>query len=214
MLESRLVIVRRSDRFVVVDKPSGLLSVPGKGEANQDCVASRVREMFPMASGPLVVHRLDMDTSGLMVLGLDAAAQRSLSMQFEGRTTGKRYVAIVDGVMEHDRGEVGLPMRLDVDHRPRQIVDHQHGKPSLTRWRVLSNEGECTRVELEPVTGRTHQLRVHMAAIGHAILGDPLYGEQPRIKSMAPRLCLHAAELDFDDPESGERVRVRSVPGF
>jgi tRNA pseudouridine32 synthase / 23S rRNA pseudouridine746 synthase len=214
VLEAHLKIVHQTPRLVVVDKPAGLLSVPGKGEANQDCVAARVREMFPDASGPLVVHRLDMDTSGLMVLGLDAAAQRDLSMQFERRTTFKRYVAIVDGVMEAETGEVDLPMRLDVDRRPVQIVDHDHGKASLTRWRVIKNEGECSRVELEPVTGRTHQLRVHMAAIGHAILGDPLYGEQPRTRGMAPRLCLHASVLEFDDPASGERVRVRSEAEF
>lgn len=209
-----LNIVRQTDRYVVVDKPSGLLSVPGKGEANQDCVATRVREMFPQASGPLVVHRLDMDTSGLMVLALDAAAQRDMSMQFEGRSTCKRYIAIVDGVMESASGEVDLPMRLDVNRRPLQIVDHQQGKASLTRWRVLSCEGECTRIELEPVTGRTHQLRVHMAAIGHAILGDPLYGEQPRTREMAPRLLLHASVLEFNDPATRQRVRAESVPSF
>lgn len=197
-----------------MDKPAGLLSVPGKGEANQDCVASRLGVRFPHATGPLIVHRLDMDTSGLMVLALDPEAHRVLSRQFEARTTAKRYIAHVDGQPESDFGEIDLPIRLDVERRPIQIVDHVAGRPSLTRWRVLARHPGHTRLELEPVTGRTHQLRLHLASINLPILGDVLYGPQPRTRTLAPRLCLHAAMLEFDDPDSGERRRVESPAPF
>lgn len=205
-------MVYRGPRCLVVDKPSGLLAVPGKGERGRVCVPACLALMLDGVL-PLVVHRLDMDTSGLMVLALDKDAQRDLSAQFEARTTGKAYVAIVDGVMEQDAGVVELPMRLDVERRPLQIVDFEHGRPSRTEWRTLALEGECTRVHLTPITGRTHQLRVHMAAIGHAILGDPLYGEQPRIRSLAPRLCLHASRLEFTEPGGG-RMAIESPSPF
>lgn len=190
-------------RYVVIDKPSGMLSVPGKGPERADCVASRVATMFPDATGPLVVHRLDMDTSGLIVLGLDADAQRELSRQFERREIGKRYTAVVSGHLSEDSGVVDVPMRLDVDNRPVQIVDTELGKPSLTRWRVLERGPGSTRVELLPQTGRTHQLRVHMAHIGHPILGDLLYGPQPATANAAERLLLHAQWLRLREPWTG-----------
>lgn len=213
-VDKLLDIVHAGERYVVIDKPAGLLSVPGKGEHNQDCAARRVQEMFPRATGPLVVHRLDMDTSGLLVFGLDADAQRELSMQFEQRKTDKRYVAVVDGRLGAESGVVELPMRADIERRPIQIVDHVHGKPSCTKWTLLAIEPERCRVELEPVTGRTHQLRVHMAAIGHPILGDVLYGPQPRTREASPRLLLHASMLEFDEPGSGQRVRFERRPAF
>lgn len=209
-----LTVLHMTDRYLVVNKPAGLLSVPGKGERGRVCVPACLAEDVTSGVMPLVVHRLDMDTSGLMVLALDKDAQRTLGAQFEARTTCKRYIAIVDGVMEHASGRVELPIRLDVDRRPLQIVDHALGRPSLTEWRLLAMEGECSRVELTPVTGRTHQLRVHMAEIGRPILGDPLYGEQPRVHGLAPRLCLHASELSFDDPSGGGRVSFASPPPF
>ncbi|MBX3401840.1 MAG: RluA family pseudouridine synthase [Phycisphaeraceae bacterium] len=194
-----LPIVHAADRFVVVNKPAGLLSVPGKGPDKQDCVASRVLRMFPHASGPLVVHRLDMDTSGLIVVALDADAQRDLSRQFEQREVEKAYIALVEGIVPSDSGEINAAIRLDIDRRPYHIVDPVHGAPSLTHWNVLAFETDRTRLRFVPHTGRTHQLRVHAAHIGHPIIGDPLYG---RREHPDQRLMLHAAELAFRDPSS------------
>ena len=197
--------------YVVIDKPSGMLSVPGRGDDKADCAASRVREAFPGASGPLVVHRLDMETSGLMVLGLTPAAQRHLSMQFERRRVEKRYRALVSGLIDEDEGVIDLPLRADIERRPIQIVDHDLGKPARTAWRVLSRETDRTRLDLTPETGRTHQLRVHMATgIGCPIVGDVLYGDADG----AERLMLHATWLSIIDPESGRRVSFESAAPF
>lgn len=214
---------------MVIGKPAGLLSVPGKGDEphKKDCVPARVSRMFPGASGPLVVHRLDMDTSGLLVLGLTAEAQRRLSRQFEDRLVVKHYTALLDGLVDHaDEGEVRLPMRLDPSNRPWQVIDAFGGREAITRWRVLSREVDRTRVEFAPVTGRAHQLRVHAATsregggIGHCILGDVLYGSgylRPGAVgrlARAERMMLHASFLEFDDPETGVRVAVSSIPEF
>lgn len=199
----------------MVDKPSGLLSVPGKGAQNQDCVVARVRAMVPAARGPMIVHRLDMETSGLLVVALDEQAQRELSMQFERRDVEKSYVAVLDGIVERDAGVIELPLRPDIDNRPVQIVDHVHGRPATTRYRVLVREGDRTRVEFEPITGRTHQLRVHAATpaaaggMGHPIVGDRLYGGPE-----AARLMLHAGYLAFREPGTPRRVEFRSPPPF
>lgn len=229
-----LRVVREGSSWVVIDKPAGLLSVPGKGDEphKKDCVASRVAAMFPRATGPLIVHRLDMDTSGLLVLGLTADAQRVLSKQFEERRTEKRYVALLDGELVHpsgESGEVRIPIRLDPEHRPWQVMCGLHGRDSVTRWRITAREIDRTRVSFEPVTGRAHQLRVHAAmpqawgGLGRCIQGDPLYGSDYRgpspaelrgEMSEAPRLMLHAAMLTFTDPESGERVRCESEVPF
>ena len=205
--------------FVVVDKPAGLLSTPGKGAehdpAKADCVSARVRAMFPRATGPLVVHRLDMDTSGLMVLGLTPQAQRALSGQFERRQVVKGYIALLAGHHRHlppaQAGAICLPMRLDVDRRPRQVVDLRQGRPALTRYRVVDQSlfagRKVTRVALAPITGRSHQLRVHTAhsrGLAAPIIGDALYGEA----AGAPRLMLHATSLAFSAPATGERVRL------
>jgi len=206
-------IAHESPRYVVVTKASGMLSVPGKGPEKADCVAARIRAMYPMATGPLVVHRLDMDTSGLIVLGLDPEAQRALSMQFEAREVGKSYVALVEGDVRGERGRIDEPMRLDVANRPIHIVDHIHGRQAITDWRVLARETDRTRVELVPHTGRTHQLRVHCASrrgLNRPILGDRLYGDP----DSAPRLMLHAAYLSFIDPDSGRRVEFESPAPF
>jgi tRNA pseudouridine32 synthase/23S rRNA pseudouridine746 synthase len=209
-----IVIVHATDRYAVIEKPPGLLSVPGKGEDNQDCAAARVREHFPRATGPLVVHRLDMDTSGLLVFGLDADAQRELSVHFEQRRVEKSYTAVVAGHLHAERGEVDVPIRADLTNRPVQIVDPEFGKPSHTVWRILALEPDRTRVELVPMTGRTHQLRVHMASIGHAILGDVLYGPQPETARASERLLLHAAMLEFPEPGTGHRKRFESTAPF
>ena len=207
----RLDIVFADEHLAVINKPPRLLSVPGKGPANQDCVASRAHECFPTASGPLIVHRLDMDTSGLLVLGLTPHAQRELSRQFEQRLTSKAYIAVVAGDITLDEGEVSLPIRTDIDNRPHQIVDFTHGKPSITRFTVLSRDAHRTRLRLIPVTGRTHQLRVHCASGLHApIVGDPLYGDA----ALAPRMLLHAAELSFTHPVTNTPLHFSCPPDF
>lgn len=210
-----LRLIAKSPRYVVVEKPTGLLSVPGKGESKADCAAARVRQAFPLATGPLVVHRLDMETSGLMVFALDASAQRELSMEFEARRTRKAYVALVAGSVTRDEGTIDLPMRADLDRRPIQIVDHLQGRPAQTRYRVMAREIDRTRLRLEPITGRTHQLRVHCAhqhGLGCPIMGDSLYAasETPSpVSGQPPRLMLHASELAFREPGSGNLVEFR-----
>jgi tRNA pseudouridine32 synthase/23S rRNA pseudouridine746 synthase len=231
MAPERLDIVHATDRYVVVNKPAGLLSVPGKGQENQDCVPARVRKMFPKATGPLVVHRLDMDTSGLLVIALDADSQRELSGQFERREVEKQYVALVDGIVAVESGTIDVPIRPDPFNRPYQVVDRSHGRPAVTCWKVLAYETDRTRVELIPLTGRTHQLRVHCAYAGpggmasargnglarekgHPILGDVLYGPQPETARLADRLLLHASAVTFTDPKTGRRVAVESRTPF
>lgn len=212
-------VIYADSRLVVIDKPAGMLSVPGKGAEKQDCAVARVRGMFPAASGPMVVHRLDMDTSGLLVVALDAATQRELSRQFEARLTGKRYVALVEGSVREDAGEICVPLRADIENRPMQIVDFVHGREAVTRYRVLGREIDRTRVEFEPVTGRSHQLRVHAAlprtlaggepgGLGCPIVGDVLYG------TAAERLMLHARSLEILDPETGAKMRFESAAPF
>lgn len=207
------VILAASDDFAVVDKPSGMLSVPGKGPDKADCVVARVRERFPHARGPLVVHRLDMDTSGLLVLGLNPHAQRELSRQFEAREVEKHYIALVEGIVIPERGEIDFPIRPDIENRPMQIHDPVHGRAARTRYTVLAHETDRTRLRFEPLTGRSHQLRVHAAhrlGLGRPILGDVLYGDP----SSAERLMLHASRLVFTDPGTGRRAVFESPPPF
>ncbi len=199
--------------LVVADKPAGMLSVPGRGAALADCVWTRAQARFPDA---LVVHRLDMATSGLIVLARGAAMQRLLGRRFETRQVGKEYVAVVAGWVAGERGEIDLPLAADWPNRPRQSVDHQRGRPAVTRWLVLARdpEGRVTRLRLDPLTGRTHQLRVHLAAIGHPILGDRLYAP-PAACAAAPRLLLHASGLDLGPlGADGARARFDSPPPF
>ena len=193
------------DTLLVLDKPSGLLAVPGRGTDKQDCLSARVQARYPDA---LIVHRLDMATSGLMVMARGAFAQRALSQAFAAREVNKRYIAVVFGRLEaplEGWGIIDLPIIVDWPNRPLRIVDHQLGKPSLTRWRVLGYEenGTSTRVELEPITGRSHQLRVHLRELGHPILGDALYAP-PDVQAQASRLLLHAGSLGFVHPVTGE----------
>ena len=198
--------------IVVADKPAGLLAVPGRGPERADCLAARVRALHADA---LTVHRLDMATSGLIVFARGAAVQRAMSMAFASRAVDKRYVALVDGLVEADAGEIDLPLIADWLQRPRQKVDHAIGKPSLTRWQVLSRDlsQRRTRLALEPFTGRSHQLRVHLAAIGHAIIGDDLYAAKD-VATASSRLLLHAARLAFAHPISGAAMAFESAPDF
>ncbi len=198
------------ESLIAIDKPAGLLSVPGRGEANRDCVASRVQAEWPDA---LVVHRLDQATSGVMLFGRGAAMQRALSIAFAERRVAKRYEAVVHGLVNDDEGEIDLPLVTDWPNRPRQKVDHDGGKASLTRWSVLSRDAvsRTSRLQLEPVTGRSHQLRVHLAAIGHAIVGDTLYAPP---EAGAPRLLLHACELRLQHPEQARTLRIASPLPF
>jgi tRNA pseudouridine32 synthase/23S rRNA pseudouridine746 synthase len=204
-----LDILYEDSHIVVVNKPSGLLSVPGRGEHLADCLLSRVQSVFPEA---LLVHRLDRDTSGVMVFAMTAHAQRSLSMQFEKRTTKKTYIARVAGEVGEKTGTVDLPLIVDWPNRPLQKVCHETGKPAVTDWRVLKSGGGESRMRLSPKTGRSHQLRVHMLAIGHVILGDPLYATGAALNH--PRLMLHSEELRLNHPESGKGLSFRAKAPF
>lgn len=197
---------------IVIVKPAGLLSVPGRGEHLRDCAAARVRARFGDA---LIVHRLDMATSGLLLFARGPAAQRALSVAFANREVHKRYVAVVDGLLQQDVGEIDSPLLADWPNRPMQKVDVVHGKASLTRYRVLARDPaeRSSRVELEPVTGRAHQLRVHLQSIGHTILGDTLYATAD-VQARAPRLQLHASELRFVHPVSAGALHFQSAPPF
>ena len=201
-----LHVIHADHQILLVDKPAGLLSVPGKGAHLADCLMSRIRRAHPEA---LLVHRLDRDTSGIMVFALTHHAQRHLGMQFEKRQVKKTYVARVWGRVEEKTGTVNLPLAVDWPNRPLQKVDSIIGRPALTDWRIVRHEAETTRLRLYPRTGRSHQIRVHMKEIGHPILGDAFYADG--IARDAPRLMLHAETLKFRHPEGGVYVNF-SVP--
>jgi tRNA pseudouridine32 synthase/23S rRNA pseudouridine746 synthase len=211
--QQELSLLHVSEQLLIIDKPSGLLTVPGRGNDKSDCLLSRVQARFPDA---LIVHRLDMATSGIVVMGRGPRYQRALSILFQERKVTKRYQALVDGCWAADAaGEIDLPLIADWPNRPRQKVDRIGGRPSLTRYRVIETDAslKVTRVELAPITGRSHQLRVHMESAGHPILGDDLYGtEQSRAK--AHRLMLHASYIEFPHPDCGEPIRTTSNPPF
>lgn len=204
-----LEVLHEDHEMLAVNKPSGLLSVPGRGEHLADCLLSRVQAAYPTA---LLVHRLDRDTSGVMVLGLTPHAQRFLSGQFEARKARKTYVARVWGRLEPKTGTVDLPLIVDWPNRPRQMVDHENGKPAVTDWRVLKVSDSESRVRLMPRTGRSHQLRVHMLALGHPILGDPFYATGAARNF--PRLMLHSEELRIAHPDGGEGMKFRAKAPF
>jgi tRNA pseudouridine32 synthase/23S rRNA pseudouridine746 synthase len=203
-----LTLLYVDDALIVADKPAGLLAVPGRGEAGRDNLATRVQALHTDAR---VVHRLDMATSGLMLLARGAEMQRCLSHAFAERQVLKTYVAVVEGVLADDEGAIDAPLRADWPNRPRQKVDVLHGKPSLTRWRVLQRDADCTRLALQPVSGRSHQLRVHLQHIGHPIRGDALYAPPPL---QAARLLLHASELSLMHPAGGQPLCLRSSVPF
>lgn len=205
-----LLVLHQDADLLIVSKPSGLLSVPGKPEAHSDCLLGRVVAAFP---GALLIHRLDMETSGVMVFALTRLAQRHINWQFERREVEKTYVARVQGRLQPASGRVELPLIADWPNRPLQKVCHETGKPAVTAWRVMDHESQATRVELKPETGRSHQLRVHMMSVGHPIIGDPFYG--PRVGSGTNhRLQLHAESLRFRHPEGGAWVTYADPTPF
>jgi len=201
-------IIYQDEHLIAVDKPEGLLSVPGLGEANQDCVATRLLEVNPEVK---VVHRLDCYTSGIMILAIGIEAQRNLSRQFHDRKINKQYIAVVHGVLSEQQGTIDIPMRGDPDDRPRQIVDYQQGKKSTTHWTVISVENNRTRLLLKPVTGRTHQLRIHCKAIGHTIVGDGLYGDDSETEK---RMLLHAEMIELLHPETDKPLCLKAPCEF
>ncbi len=193
-------IVHEDSRLILCNKPSGLLTVPGKDISLADCLEARVQARYPEHPATKVVHRLDKDTSGLLLLAFDKAALGALGSQFEHRKVEKYYVARVWGDVEGDSGLIDLPLATDWENKPRQRIDFERGRASQTQWQVLAREGGITRVRLTPLTGRTHQLRVHMLALGHPILGDTFYAEG-EARAAADRLQLHAEMLQFAHPE-------------
>ncbi len=194
-----LAILHRDEAILVVDKPAGLLSVPGKLAGREDCLIARIAAVIPQV---LLVHRLDCDTSGVMLFALTKAAQGQLGKQFEHRQAKKTYVARIYGEMAGDAGHVDLPLCADWPSRPRQMVDHVNGRAAQTDWQVIGRSPAETRVRLMPLTGRSHQLRVHMATLGHPILGDPIYATGAALD--APRMMLHAETLTIRHPIGGE----------
>lgn len=194
--------------LLIVSKPAGLLSVPGRLPENQDNLTGRLQALYPDA---LNVHRLDQVTSGLMVYARSKLVQAALSRQFALRQIGKRYTALVEGLVTEEAGEVQLPLICDWPRRPRQIVHHELGKAAHTRWQVLARcpQTQTTRMALEPITGRSHQLRVHMAEIGHPIVGDDFYGAQT-----AARVMLHAAYLRLQHPSTGQWLSWEEAADF
>ena len=204
--DAGLDVVYVDDALLVLNKPAGLLSVPGRSADKADCLISRAQRVYPDA---LTVHRLDMATSGLVVMGRGPSMQRELSIAFMDRKVGKRYVAVVDGVCEANSGTVDLPLIVDFQNRPRQKVDFEHGKRAITHYRVVLRDAlrQISRVKLEPLTGRAHQLRMHMLYIGHPILGDDLYAPDTALVK-ADRLLLHAERLTFCHPITREKLEV------
>ena len=196
--------VHVDDHLIVIDKPSGLLSVPGRGAEKADCAVARVAADYP---GALTVHRLDMSTSGLLILARSKEMQAALSGLFERGEVEKAYIADVWGTPDPPSGEIDLPLITDWPNRPRQKVDHETGKPSRTLYEVAEAASGHARLLLTPLTGRSHQLRVHLAESGHPILGDELYAHEAALAA-SPRLCLHAARIAFDHPATGERLAL------
>ncbi|MDF2368479.1 RluA family pseudouridine synthase [Sneathiella sp.] len=199
-------ILFEDDHILALNKPSGLLSVPGRGDHLTDCAEARAKAHDRNAR---TVHRLDMDTSGLLLFGKGAEAHRRLSLLFAERKVEKRYLAWVDGSLSENEGEIDLPLGADWPNRPLQKIDTEKGKPSLTCWHVLDRREETTLLALYPKTGRTHQLRLHCAAIGHAILGDRFYSD-PAVRKRATRLQLHAEALEFRHPMTAEWISLRA----
>jgi tRNA pseudouridine32 synthase/23S rRNA pseudouridine746 synthase len=207
----QISIIHQDAALLVINKPTLLLSVPGRAEDNKDCLITRLQQNgYPEAR---IVHRLDWETSGLIVLARDADSHRELSRQFHDRETEKTYTALCWGAPQADSGSIELPLRYDPPSKPRHVVDHALGKHALTHWRVLQRHGEHSRVELRPITGRSHQLRVHMLSIGHPLLGDALYAHAQALSAW-PRLCLHASLLCLSHPHSGERLCFQSPAPF
>ena len=209
-MSATIVTLYRDPRLIVVDKPAGMPAVPGRGPDKQDCLVTKLQQEF---GDVRVVHRLDWATSGVILFARDADAQRELSRQFAERLVDKQYAAVVRGEPVDDRGAIDFPLRKDFDHPPRHRVDAVHGKPALTEWRVVQRLGDRARLVLHPLTGRSHQLRLHMAAIDHPILGDTLYAD-PATQAASPRLLLHAERLTFFHPDDRREIIVAAPCPF
>lgn len=201
------------EQMIIVDKPGGLLSVPGRTDDKKDCVVNTIKQIIPDIIEQPAVHRLDMYTSGIMVLARTSAAHRQLSKQFENRGVEKQYIALLEGIVKEDKGEIALRFRLDINNRPLQVYDPVNGKLGITQWKKLAIENTSTRIQFTPLTGRTHQLRVHAAhklGLGIPIVGDYLYGNG---KDGDPML-LHATKITFNHPLSSEKLTFLSPPPF
>ena len=204
-----LDILYHDEFLLVINKPAGVLSVPGRGPDKQDCMISRVQASYPNA---LIVHRLDMATSGILVLALDADTHRKLSRQFQQREVSKQYIEVVTGRPAPPADLIDKPKICDWPNRPRQRVCHETSKSAQTDWRLLKNEGTTARVRLSPKTGRSHQLRVHMLSLGHPILGDPFYATGDALNF--PLMLLHSEELRFNHPQGRPSTKIRSKAPF
>ena len=208
--DTSIPILHQDKALIVCDKPSGLLTVPGKHPDHWDCLEHRIQSAFPDAR---IVHRLDKDTSGVIVLARNASTHRNLGLQFERRHVRKTYIAEVAGQIRQKSGVISAPLRCDWPNRPLQIIDWDHGRPAQTHWHVDKLQNQSTRVTLTPVTGRSHQLRVHMLSIGHTVLGDRFYGTD-EVAARAERLHLHASTLSFIHPETGQHMEFNSPAPF
>jgi len=208
--QEEIFILYEDDDLLLVRKPHLLLTIPGRHPLNKDCLITRLQQSYPSAS---IVHRLDLDTSGIMVIPLNKATHAHISRQFQERVVEKSYFAIVYGVVEQNRGEIDLPIAPDWSNRPRQKICSERGKQALTRFEVLQRHTDRTRLLLKPVTGRSHQLRIHMREMGHPILGCDMYAHEEALQ-MAPRLLLHAATLAFTHPATGEWLTGECPPDF
>lgn len=207
-----VVILRRDSEFLIVNKPSRLLTVPGRHPQNNDSVIVRLQMIYPVAA---IVHRLDFDTSGILVIPLHKGSLSHISKQFQARTVHKTYTAVVNGLMKDDKGVIDLPIAADMENRPKYKICAKTGKSSVTEFKVLSRDevAQTTRVLLHPITGRSHQLRLHLQAIGHPILGCEFYGDEMTLKKSS-RLLLHATELEFKHPKTGRAVKEICEPNF
>tara|TARA_R110001583_G_scaffold21964_2_gene82874 strand:+ start:2226 stop:2888 length:663 start_codon:yes stop_codon:yes gene_type:complete len=210
-MQPYLDIIHQDQDIVVLNKPSGLLSVPGRDTWHKDSLAGRILRVWPNAC---VVHRLDMATSGIIILALQKSAQSHMGRQFQQKVIDKTYFARVEGIIEKDSGLIDLPLRCDWENRPRQIVDFEQGKSSQTEWQVVTREKQTTLVKLTPLTGRTHQLRVHMQHLGHPIVGDEFYSTELGKRLSPQRLALHAASITLTHPSTELRVTFKCSPSF
>jgi len=205
-----IAILYEDDDLLLVRKPDLLLTIPGRHPLNKDCLITRLQEKYPTAS---IVHRLDLDTSGIMVIPLNKPTHAYISRQFQERKMEKSYIAVVFGQVEQDSGEIDLPIAVDWENRPRQIICAERGKQALTRYEVLSRDSDRSRLLLKPVTGRSHQLRIHMRELGHPILGCDMYAHDKAL-AMANRLMLHATTLAFEHPATGQWLSGECPPDF
>lgn len=205
-----IAILYEDSDLLLVRKPTLLLSIPGRHPLNKDCLITRLQQRYPTAS---IVHRLDLDTSGIMVIPLNKATHAHISRQFQEREVHKSYLAMVYGVVTPDTGEVDLPIACDWERRPLQMICHERGRSAFTRFEVLERWDDHSRVLLKPVTGRSHQLRIHMRELGHPILGCDMYAHEAAL-AMADRLMLHATTLEFTHPATGQKLRGECPPDF